>query len=195
MTDVVKRADNLTNRENEYQPPSRFPTRVESFLLVALTALFMLSCFLWWRVSNQAAELREQRNEKDAALLQVKQLAEQRQELQGRLDAATDPLQRESLNKQLAELGDQTYRVVIGEAGPAGKVGAPGLPGLSGTPGVAGRDGEAGPRGERGDVGPQGPPGQRGEAGPQGPRGEPGPPGPPGEPASTTSTTVGRTTP
>lgn len=184
MSDVVRRADNLASREDDYRHRQPFPTRIETFLLIALTALFMLSCFLGWRVSNQATELREQRDEKVAALLQVKQLSEQRQELQGRMDTTTDPVQRVALERQLADLGDQTWRVVVGKAGPAGAVGAPGLPGLpgpSGPPGPAGRDGRDG------DVGPRG---ERGEPGPQGPRGEVGPAGPPGQPASTTTTTT-----
>lgn len=208
MTDVVKRADNLAQRENDYQRPPKFPSRIESLLLVLLTALFMLSCFLGWRVSNQAEELRAQRNEKDAALLQVKQLSEQRQEIQSRLEKATDPVQRETLNRQLDELGDLTYRVVVGEAGPAGEIGTPGLPGLpglSGPPGMSGPPGPSGqsivgpqgPQGEtgpRGAAGPAGPQGVPGPAGPQGPQGEQGPSGIPGETTTTTSTSTTTTT-
>lgn len=183
MSDVVKRAEDLAARENDYKRIQRFPTRIESALLIILTALFMLSCFLWWQVSNQANELRDQRNEKDAALLRVKQLSEQRQEIRSRMDLTTDPVQREALNRQLDELGDLTHRVVVGRAGPAGAIGTPGLPGLpglSGPPGMPGTSGQPGPPGSSGPQGPPGSDGARGPAGPPGPQGAPGPPGPAG---------------
>lgn len=203
MTDVVKRADDLTDRENEYCPPPKFPTPIEAFLLFVLTALLMLSSFLFWRVSSQAVELKKQRNEKAAALLQVKQLSEQRAELQTRLDGTTDPGQRDSLNRQLDDLGDQTYRVVVGETGPAGSAGTsglPGLPGLSGQPGMTGSPGLPGPAGAAGAAGADGPRGPAGAAGPPGPQGAPGPPGPQGErgppglPRETTTSTTTTTT-
>lgn len=224
--DVVERAEVLADRENDlavresdFEHSQRFPTRIESLLLVLLTALVMLSSFLGWRVSTQAEELKVQRDEKSADLLRIKQLTERKQEIRNRRDQTTDPAEREALNNQLDELDGQAYRVVVGEAGPTGAAGAPGLPGLpglSGPPGATGAPGPPGPpgppgspgptgmEGPRGPPGPSGSQGESGAPGPQGPQGEPGPAGPQGEPGpagfpgeettTTTSTTTTTTT-
>lgn len=204
MSDVVARSDELDQRTDELRQKMRRGGRVLTALLVALGALIVLSSFLWWRTADQARALRRERNEKSAALAQVEQLNNQRQELLDRLVETADPGQQDVLSGQLAELEERTRLAVAGEAGIAGPPGLPGLDGLNGVPGPAGPAGPQGIPGPQGEPGPSGPPGPRGEPGPAGPQGEPGPPGPqgdpgpqgpPGEPAPTTTTTTTTTGP
>lgn len=179
--------------------------RLVPALLALLGLLIVLICFLWWRSADQAGDLRRERNAKAAALTQVEQLTNQQVELQKRLDATTDPAQRDDINSQIDALTNRTQDVAERDAGPAGPPGLPGLDGLPGQPGPSGPAGVQGPPGEPGPAGAtgaQGPPGPAGAAGPPGKQGEPGAPGPPGpagpqgppgpsgEPAPTTTTTT-----
>lgn len=185
MSDVVARSDHLDERAEELRQKSRGSNRLLTALVVALTALILLSAFLWWRTANQAEALRRERNAKAAALTQVEQLTNQQLELQRRLDATTDPAQRDDINAQIDALTNRTQDVAERDAGPAGPPGLPGLDGLPGAPGPAGPAGVQGPAGEPGPAGPvgaQGPAGATGAPGPPGRQGEPGEPGPPGPP-------------
>lgn len=198
MSDVVARSDDLDQRTDEFrgnQP--RRSNRLLTATMVALAVLIVLSSFLWWRTAYQAQALRQERNQKAAALAQVEQLNNQRKELLERLVQTGDPGQQDALSAQLRELEDRTRLAVQGEAGiagPPGLAGLDGLNGLPGPPGPAGPQGDPGPPGTpgapglAGAPGPAGSPGGPGPVGPQGDPGPPGPQGPPGEPATTTTT-------
>lgn len=170
---------------------------------IALVVLFAcLAGWFWWQADQSNHKIRRQNQtlaresaDKATALAKVKQLSDQQAELQGRIDATTDPTQIKALAEQFKALQAQTQVAVEGKAGTAGP---PGLPGLNGLPGVAGPPGPpgqsiVGPKGERGDVGPRGEPGvagPQGAAGETGPAGPQGDPGPPGQDAPTTTTTA-----
>lgn len=205
VDNLTARSDDLDSRLAEYKAHHR-ADYVIPVLLGVLAVLVVLSCFLWWRTAHQAEALERERNEKAAALQQVKQLNDQRLELERRYSQTSDPAQQEAILAQQRTLLDQTKVVTDREAGPAGPPGLPGLNGAAGPPGpqgepgppgppgpqgVAGATGAAGPAGAAGPQGPAGPAGPPGESGPQGEPGPPGPQGEPGEPASTTTTTTG----
>lgn len=203
--DAVARSDRLDAAQAGFDQPRRHD-RLIPILMTLLTVLFLLTCFLLWRTSRQAAALRSERNAKTTALQQVKQLTDQQAELQHRLEGTDDPDQLRALAAQIADLRAKTSRATDGEAGEAGPPGIPGLNGLPGADGRDGRDGAPGPAGPAGPAGavgrpgapgPAGPAGPQGDPGPAGPQGEPGPAGPQGEPgqdATTTTTTEPPTT-
>jgi hypothetical protein len=202
VENLTARSDDLDDRLARYKA-GHHGDRLIPALLAVLAILVALSCYLWWRTAHQAEELRRERNEKAAALQQVKQLNDQRLELERRYSQTSDPAQQAAIVAQQRTLLDQTKEVTDREAGPAGPPGLPGLNGAPGPPGPQGEPGPAGPPGQPGangqtgatgppgPAGPQGPAGPVGETGPQGEPGPPGPQGPPGEPAPTTTTTTG----
>lgn len=167
-------------------------------LIVAGLILFLFAIASGvWGISQASAANRE-RDAKIAALLQVKQLTEQREVLRHQRDETNDPTQLASIADQLTDNITKTQEVVTraaqpGQAGAPGQPGLPGLNGVNGLPGppgadgIAGRDGAPGANGRDGAAGRDGQRGPQGEAGPAGPQGNPGPQGPPGQDATTTS--------
>lgn len=189
------RAESFDERTHQFAVkggPGRHD-RLTTVLLAILTVLFLTACVLGWYAIHQAQDLRREKNDKANALAQVKQLSDQRAELQARLDQTSDPGQKNAIVGQIGAIDDRTKQVADSKAGPAGPPGLPGLNGLPGVPGPAGppgADGATGAQGPPGISGTPGPPGPQGQAGEPGPAGPPGPQGPPGQDAPTTTTTA-----
>ncbi len=200
MSDLVARSDQLDERTDDLRQKLRpRGSRLLTVMMVAVVALIVLSCFLWWRTAHQARALEREAKEKAAALQLVEQKNDQLLELDRRYREASSEAERSQIIEQQRGLLEQTKVVTDAEAGPAGPPGLPGLNGLPGLPGppgsqgiqgVQGIQGLAGVNGTNGTAGVAGPPGPQGEPGVAGPQGEPGPQGPEGPPGEQAPTTT-----